>query len=312
MACQQIASTYTNKVLHTVVNVYQHQFLDFKAPGLGDYIRGCFSMMQFLDLLRQYCNTDIQFEMDMRNHPLAKYIHVGEPDSSIPYGTLGNFHIDSLEVVRDENDVAYQHVLQQVVRYFNAVRTPVFRAFCCKYAAFAEVKESHRTYIRSKFVPTDEVKSLTDAFLSTIPADYVVLHIRLKDSDCFPEKELELQYLEDVKTAVLSETESGKNYVVISNHSQIRKHLNFPTREGMSCHLGQDTSPPDEAVLNTMLDFFVISRAKQCISFSPYMHGTGFGEECCKIYDVPFKLVKLADAEFERLSRPPNIGLAGM
>ena len=51
--CSEIAAAFNNRRLRTVVNVSQTQFVDFKASGLGDYIRGSFTMLQLLRTLRK-------------------------------------------------------------------------------------------------------------------------------------------------------------------------------------------------------------------------------------------------------------------
>ena len=74
MSCAEIASAYYNTTLTKVVNIYQTQFIDFKASGLGDYLRGCISMLQLLKTLKRHTGSDVAFDMDMRNHPMSKYL----------------------------------------------------------------------------------------------------------------------------------------------------------------------------------------------------------------------------------------------
>ena len=73
--CTDIANKYTNTILKKITNVYQLQYIDFKPPGLGDYIRGCFCMMQLIYLLNKYCKTDVaeNFRRFSSNNDLLGY-----------------------------------------------------------------------------------------------------------------------------------------------------------------------------------------------------------------------------------------------
>jgi hypothetical protein len=125
--CASIASAYSNSTLTKVVNVYQPQFIDFKASGLGDYLRGCISMLQLLKTLKRHTGKDVAFDMDVRNHPMSKFLTCDDSlERPANYATLGNFHVDSLIVQYDEKDIAYQHIVREVVRYFNRIQQPTF------------------------------------------------------------------------------------------------------------------------------------------------------------------------------------------
>ena len=60
----------TNKNIKKIVCVYQLQFTNDKSPGIGDFLRGCFFVLQLSQLLK------LEFELDISNHPIAKYIKI--------------------------------------------------------------------------------------------------------------------------------------------------------------------------------------------------------------------------------------------
>ena len=39
---------------------------------------------------------------------------------------------------------------------------------------------------------------------------------------------------------------------------------------------------------NTMLDFYLISKSKNVMSYSVYEHGSGFSKWCAFTYDIPY------------------------
>jgi len=74
---ENIIKTFYNKKLKQIVNIYQLKYTNGIAQGLGDYIRGCFCLLQISLLL------NLQFDMELTNHPISKYIK--REDSWIKY-----------------------------------------------------------------------------------------------------------------------------------------------------------------------------------------------------------------------------------
>ena len=63
-----ISRDFNNKTLKRIVNVYQMKYKNGIAQGLGDYIRGCFCLLQICAML------GLSFDMDLTNHPMSKYL----------------------------------------------------------------------------------------------------------------------------------------------------------------------------------------------------------------------------------------------
>jgi hypothetical protein len=312
-ACKQILDKYTNYKLKKIVNVFQVQFKDFKAPGFGDYVRGCFCMTQLIKTLNEYCGTEVVFEMDLRNHPMSKWIETSPRDSSIDYPNLNNFHIDSLKVPQDETSILFQHILRQTTEYMNKLKDEVFYCFCCKYEVYDEIREVDKELIRSFLRPRPEmqiyIKTTLDSF-GLKPKEYSVLHIRWRDEDAFgvthkgvgKTKPLSEEQLSKMNDLVCANLDAAKHYILMTTHNDIKRFYlsdenskgNLKIQLGEICHVGQDPDQTDEQVRDTMLDFFLISLAADVLAFSPYNHGTGFSQECAKLYNVPHKLIKIS------------------
>lgn len=303
--CAEIASAYTGR-LKKVVNVYQTQFIDFKASGVGDYIRGCFTMLQLLRLLKTYTGAQVEFDMDLRNHPMGTWL-ITDPTLERPasYPALGNFHIDSLLVEQNEDDIAFQHILREVVRYFNKVSDPVFFAFCCKEHVFSEILESEKALIRSKLQPTPAMEAyLEDAMgrLGVRGGEYDAIHVRLDDAICFPHArdhsnaQMTTKLLADVVAAVYKVIDPTRTYVLLSSSTEVKTALSanpnirwIPTA---ICHIGQNQTQTDAETRDTLLDFFLLSRATAIHAFTTYQR-TGFSLECSKVYGIPYTVTKV-------------------
>ena len=308
MSCAQIASAYSNSTLTKVVNVYQTQFIDFKASGLGDYLRGCITMLQLLRTLKKHTGSDVAFEMDFRNHPMSKFLTCDEAlERPANYAALGNFHVDSLMVNQDEEDIAYQHIVREVVRYFNKVQQPTFFAYCCKENIYTEILDSEKAFIRSRLQPSAELETYSASCLTqlNVTGAYSVLHVRLDDAICFPhavgssQATLNDQLMTDLVVAVRAKVDADKTYVLISNSQAVKDALtgaNIRSLPTAVCHIGQNQTPTDEQLRDTLLDFFLMSRASEIAGFSTYKR-TGFSLECATIYNVPYTFTWVEDKE---------------
>jgi hypothetical protein len=298
MICAEIAAAYTGRV-KKVVNVYQTQFVDFKASGLGDYIRGCFTMLQILRLLRTYTGATVEFDMDLRNHPMSRFL-VTDATLELPasYPALGNFHIVSLIVPHDESDIAFQHVLREAVRYFSKVPDYIFFTYCCKEHIFSDILESEKALIRSKLQPTQAMEAYIGEALSRLGVQagaYDAIHVRLDDAICFPhsqgQRPATTKLLADVVAAVYKVIDPGRTYVLLSSNTEVKTALsanpNIHFLNTAICHIGQNQSQTEEETRDTLLDFFLMSRATAIHALTTYQR-TGFSLECSKVYGIPY------------------------
>ena len=305
--CRSIASRYNNTMLQKIVNVYQVQFIDFKAPGFGDYLRGCFTMMQIIDTLNEYCNTNVTFDMDLSNHPMSQVIVTEGRNPAVAYAALGNFHIDVLEVKKEESDIAFQHILGQTVDYMNKLRPQhekgqlhngTFYTFCCKFAIYNEFLPRHKELVKSKLIPTEAMASYIAGVkegMGICDGEYSVIHVRCGDESSFPHsfsRQIDEKFIEKVKKLIAENVPPGK-HILITNNDTLRRGLNIPSWNPHICHTGQDSKQSFESIRDTMTDFFIMSKALSIVAFSPYYHGTGFSMECAKVYDIPYKVVKI-------------------
>jgi hypothetical protein len=308
MSCAAIASAYSNTTLKKVVNVYQTQFIDFKASGLGDYLRGSFMMLQLLRTLEKYTGVHVDFDMDLRNHPMSKYLVCDDTlERPVDYTKLGNFHIDSLLVNQDENDIAYQHIVREVIRYFNKIKQPNFFAFCCKDIVFTEILDSEKALICSRIQPTAEMETyITDSLTRLgVTGPYTTIHVRLDDAVCFPhavgssQATLNTTLMEDLVAAVQSKIDQSKTYVLVSSSTSVKDALtggNILSLPTAICHIGQNQEPTDEQLKDTLLDFYLMSRSVEILAFTTYER-TGFSLECANIYGIPYTITRVEDKE---------------
>jgi hypothetical protein len=216
------------------------------------------------------------------------------------YPALGNFHIDSLIVPHDESDIAFQHVLREAVRYFSKVPDYIFFTYCCKEHIFSDILESEKVLIRSRLQPTQAMEGYIGealASLNVTSGAYEAIHVRLDDAICFPhaigqsQATLTSKLLADVVAAVYKVIDPGRTYILLSSNTEVKTALSANTNilflNTAICHIGQNQSQTEAETRDTLLDFFLMSRATAIHAFTTYQR-TGFSLECSKVYGIPY------------------------
>jgi hypothetical protein len=295
---QSIASGLSNVKLKKIIGVYQIEFVDFKASGLGDFIRGSFTMMQLVRLLNKYTPANIQYDMDFRNHPMSKWLVCDKALEKPPfYSELTNMHIDTLMVKQDEEDLGYQHLLREIILFVNRSGGPTVHGFVCRDDVFEEILQSERDLVRTRMVPTAEMDTyVTDTLTEMgVAGPYTVLHIRMADDKCFPPVPLDQALIDEVVRTVYTRM-TDSQHVLISNSDQVkdafagRPYIHFKKTE--ICHIGQNDKQSLQQTKDTLLDYFIMSRAETIHAFSTYDR-TGFSLECSKVYSIPYTFTKV-------------------
>jgi hypothetical protein len=108
------------------------------------------------------------------------------------------------------------------------------------------------------------------------------------------------QVLKKIAATLSTNMKSGTKYLVLSDNNQIKILLKniFPQlviQMTHIAHLGESVDPSDQAIMETLLDFYLMSNAFQIIGFSPYNWGSGFSQWCSILYNIPFVQIQVLD-----------------
>ena len=195
------------------------------------------------------------------------------------------------------------------------------------------IDESHKMRIKNALSPTAHLQSKLDLTMKNMgiaPKQYNVIHVRAGDSYLvhgnelpFPNTMVECKKaflkvfeIDDLNNGKFSEeNEQRIPFVLISDSVELKKQMKktipkIIVKHHLITHTGEnalnndgngDDHDNDDAkneddkkkVENTLIDFFIISQASSVYAFSPMQHGTGFSEQCCQIYNVPYSSHKL-------------------
>ena len=150
--------------------------------------------------------------------------------------------------------------------------------------------------------PTDEIHYLINNILKNlqlVKKQFIIIHIRSGDQFLNKtDKTMTHDYKNKIINSINQFIDKNENYLLIADNILVKSILNrhFPfikTYFKNITHLGENANLDYENMKNTMIDFFIISYAKQIYSISSYEHGSGFSRWSAFTHDVPYQCVQI-------------------
>ena len=133
--------------------------------------------------------------------------------------------------------------------------------------------------------PNSDLKDFISKTLQNIPDNYNIIHYRLGDEELVRNKSNNNinKYIEHFKNNI------EKNDVLLSDSSffkNVIKNLECNTimLDVIPKHIGYNI---DESLKDTLLEFFLISKAVKIKTYTVYQWTSGFVKWISKIYDIP-------------------------
>jgi hypothetical protein len=284
-----------------LINVYQLVYNENRlATGLGDFIRGSYFLMEFC---KKY---NFNYFIDFSNHPikyfLRKYnkIQLNEKIKNI-YKQINKFELDNFNPVIDNNKFINNYSNKEI--YFNFVeylsnQTKNEENIFIYTITFPNegLINNYKKIIRNNLEPTDKMNLLVNMKLKILDLKkylYEVIHIRCGD-EYLSDKIIDSDKINiNFILSELDELNPNKKYLLISDNNNIKsfikKKYNFINILYHDIiHTGETREIILKQLENTMLDFYLISKSKNVMSYSVYQHGTGFSKWCAFTYDIPY------------------------
>jgi len=287
--------------IKTITNVYQEVYKNETKPtGFGDFIRGCYFVLQFC------IKNNKKFELVI-NHPLSKYLknkytkNINKNDITLFHNVNFNSNIDSQNNIFNFND---KNIINDFLHYLN--ETSIYNEnlfiYCISFP-FENVSLYEKKIMRRLLEPCDEIKSLVEKVLNhlnLVKYNYNIIHIRSGDNYLNSDTtSFNNSYIQNICGFIKKCLKKNENYLLIADNNFIKKTLSpiFPFIKYYLKninHLGNGFKKEDENIKNTMIDFYILSLSKEIFSFSFYEHGSGFSKWCAVTYNIPYscKLVK--------------------
>jgi hypothetical protein len=286
-----------NPNLKKIVNVYQINYINGKSPGLGDYLRGCFFLMQLCQKL------GVEFDIDISNHPMSEYI--------INNGKSSNINYDNIEWIQGlhrpphlfENPEPYLdvHFANNIINRANGVNNLEFGTFVSAHPIFNNFTNEGRNFIKSKLQPTQIMCDYIDITLKELNLEknkYGIIHIRTGDRHLINKINMTSYEMERIKNVVVSKMIAERNYLLLSDNLQLKQYLksipNLKILIRKIEHLGgEGTKGTPNGTMNTMMEFFLMSYSNAILSLSVYNWVSGFSKWCSIINSIPLHYIKL-------------------
>jgi len=126
-------------------------------------------------------------------------------------------------------------------------------------------------------------------------SNFSVIHIRAGDKFIFnPDNLLEKSILSNLfYNLKLLLNDKTRKYLILSDCTHLKllfkPYVNCVFQMNQIAHLGEQPVLIEKAVLNTMMDFYLMSRASHIYAYSTYPNFSGFSKWCAVIYNIPYK-----------------------
>ncbi len=301
--------------LKKIVNVYQEKYANRLAQGLGDYLRGCYCLYQICK------NIGVEFEMNLKNHPMSKFLN--NNDTQYPQQFYNNTqHFGEVNYIHTENGIMKREkdFYGKIIRYLNENRNIYDNALlmgCNSFPVWNTITHNARNYVKSKLTPNEDMNKYISSTLTELglkEKEYGVIHIRCGDkfmNSTNNEDPLLNNNIERILNVIKSNTNGSKKYILLSDSVVLKKKLdnipNIIVYLKKITHLGENFQKTDEGIKNTLLDFFIMSKANSILSISKYAWGSGFSEWCAVTYGIPFQKKLILDESISGRLKGMNI-----
>ncbi len=315
--------------IRTIHHLYQSSYAGGAAPtGLGDFIRGCFFILQFCRRHGFRCNIAI-------SHPIGQFLSkpLVHPMPRIPLfadSNLANTHIFSpdsaghrrmgdhtLSEIGEHNYITYLSVLP-------VIAGNVF-SYCSLFPTMSDIAPEDVARITCILQPSPEMSRYVQKKMEQLrlqPGKYRVIQIRSGDAracanadESARNGQFTVSYLRSLLDLIttqsaITETENAeeKTTVVISDNTFIKQFLSSALRGGENPDNPEekrkqkqnyafmfddiahiaDRSATHAALRGTLTDFFIMSAANRIMAITIYPHGSGFSYWCSKLYNIPY------------------------
>jgi hypothetical protein len=296
-------SELTKTNIKKLVHIYQLNYRNGKSPGLGDFLRGSFCFMQLAKLY------NIDFDIDFSNHPMSKYLENVNKNEDIDYNNIEIYYDINLsrdKLIEYESSVKNKNInpefIKNTIKWLNTKNSESVGFMSNAYPFFNKFTEEGKNFIKSKLEPNNVMKEYINYSLGELQLNkngYGVIHIRTGDEHLVNNQGFTKEFLKKLKLIINSSILPDRRYLILSDSNILKNMLktypNFYILIRDIEHLGGEymKNTDTNGIMNTLVDFYLMSYSKTIISLSTYRHVSGFSKYCSVIYGIPFKFIKI-------------------
>ena len=298
---------YNNPIINipTIHIIYQYTYKNnVSVTGLGDFIRCCFYILQFSD------SYNINIDFNVYKHPIKTYLKYFLNKEDISESISNNisfFEKKNYKYFTKKNiiDYYYYNIDNDLFKFIKQIETYDKHKYLylVNHPDETRILEQHKIKIRELFEPVYELQMKVDDMLTSlnlIKYKYKIIHIRLNDDSFngdyinFTDK----QTINIINTINAIKKTTTDDIFLLCSNNVFKKHIiqqtpNIKTIFSEISHIGESTIATDDSLINTLIDFYIMSYSNHIYSFSVYEHGSGFSKWCAVMYNIPYICIKL-------------------
>jgi hypothetical protein len=299
---QEIDYSILDKI-RVVNNVYKESYKNKFVTGFGDFLRGCYFLLEFCRKYQLKYNIIIL-------HPIQQFflnktngIPNNNIEKSIEYLEYCNYSTDVNCTFNADTSSIYNEFFLYLKRQ-DIFNRNIFIYNICYPTNL--ISQENRNIIKNIIEPIDMIKkNINDILfkLNLSKKGFNVLQIRsgdqyLKKNTNILEEDFKIKLMHSVKNIIQNNNNKNIPFLLISDTPLVKNFIirNFPNIKTFFkeiTHLGENSSLNHENIKNTLIDFYLMSYSNTIYSISTYEHGSGFSRWCSVTYNIPYRCIKI-------------------
>ena len=229
--------------------------------------------------------------MDLSHHPLFSFLLYSN-STNIDYNNISLYY----ELNNINMDNTNPNFLNDFIIQLNTIVNSNYGIFSNAFPIYSEITQECKSFIKNKITPNNFIEQNINDILNSIQLNkynYTILHIRSGDNYLINNDNYNISYINKLYKIITQNTNNNTKYIILSDTIKLKKliKVRFPT---FYCelkpitHLGELKNNTNDSVMNTLIDFYLMSYSQNIISISSYEWGSGFSEWCKTLYDIPY------------------------
>jgi len=284
----------------TIYMVYQYKYNNnFKVTGFGDFLRGMYYLLQFSE------KYGFKVDFIINEHPIKNYLKYFENKENIDKNISKNicfFRSTNHNYYTNRGIINYNYVdvdfdLFKFIESTNKYNKNKY-LYLINHPDEKYINQYYRQRVLEMIEPTTQItclvnKSMTD--LELINRGFQVIHLRL-DDNCFYNNFVSLNGLliDNILNKIKNIIDNTNQQIFLLASSNLIKNIITNKYPNIKClmnditHICDKKINNDDNIINTLVDFYIMSNASFIYSFSVYHHGSGFSKWCAVTYNIPY------------------------
>lgn len=296
----ELKNYFINHNIKTINNVYKEKYTNKNVTGFGDFIRGCYFLLDFCKIYNLQYNIIIL-------HPVYRLLlktnyninkHITE---SISFFDFTNFNAN-IDLTYNNDCRELNNELLSYIKKLPIIENNVY--LYNTVFPIQPISEENKTTVFKLILPNYRMNVYIEDILNQLKLQkyiYKAIHIRYGDNYMIQKNGMKL-FKKDVIQKLLSQIQNiinpKDNYIMLSDCPFIKKYI-LERIPNIKCvfkeitHLGEGVLLTDNSIKDTLLDFYLLSYSNAIYSFSNYQHGSSFSKWCAITYNIPFTCYRI-------------------